>query len=146
MRIIAPVLLVLCLGACTAEVSKPAPKEQPPAGPEAGQPAPKVGHVDGAAAGKLLAGDSTVVVLDVRTPEEFEQGHIRKAVNLDFRAKDFEAQIAKLDRAKKYLVHCKSGGRSTSSLRVFEKLGFADVTHLDGGILAWESAGLETEK
>ena len=53
-----------------------------------------------------------VVVLDVRTPKEFKEGHIPGATNIDFTTPDFEKRIGKLDKSKTYLVHCASGGRS----------------------------------
>ncbi|MFP6881875.1 MAG: rhodanese-like domain-containing protein [Roseibacillus sp.] len=54
--------------------------------------------------------------------------------------------MGKLDRNKAYLVHCRSGGRSTNSLGVWKKLGFKRVYHLDGGFLAWQKAKLPVEK
>ena len=105
----------------------------------------KVTHVDGKEAGKLVAkGD--VVVIDIRTPSEFAGGHIAGATNINYRANNFSEQIEKLDRDKTYLVHCAVGGRSTSSLPKFEKLGFKHIIHLDGGIKAWEAAGNPVEK
>ena len=97
-----------------------------------------VTHVDAAAATMLLAGGENPTVLDVRTPEEFAEGHIEGAVNVDFKAEDFAGQAAKLDKSKPYLVHCRSGKRSTASLEVFKELGFSQIYHLDGGYLAWE--------
>jgi len=82
-----------------------------------------------------------VVILDIRTPKEFAEGHIAGAKNIDFRAADFEKQISVLDRTPHYLVHCASGGRSTQSLEVFKRLHFRSIVHLDGGIKAWQQAG-----
>jgi rhodanese-related sulfurtransferase len=100
----------------------------------------KIEHVDAAGAAKLIAAQK-VIVLDVRTPAEFEDGHIQGAKNLDFLASDFERQLAELDRDKTYLVHCASGRRSTNSLATFKQLGFKHVVHLDGGFRAWQKAG-----
>jgi len=102
---------------------------------------PAVKHVKAEAAAKLLADDSKVVVLDIRTPDEFKAGHIKGATNLDFYADDFETRLGKLDREKSYLVHCASGGRSGRSLALFNKLGFRSVYHLDDGFKGWEKAG-----
>lgn len=106
----------------------------------------EVTHVDAEQAAQLLKDQPEVVVLDVRTPEEFQSGHLAEAENIDFRAADFEANLSKLDREQPYLVHCRSGRRSESSLAFFKKLGFKKVYHLDGGILAWTEAGNETVK
>ena len=97
--------------------------------------------VDAAAAAELIAKpDDAPIVIDVRTPEEFAEGHIEGAINIDFKAATFKDELAKLDKDKTYLMHCRSGGRSTSAKPVFEELGFKSVYHLDGGILAWEEA------
>lgn len=111
----------------------------------AGPPATKIDHVDAAGAARLIA-DRKVIVLDIRTPDEFKAGHIAGAKLIDFRAADFEKKLSELDKAKTYLVHCASGGRSTRSLETFKKLRFQSVVHLDGGFRAWEKAGQPVEK
>lgn len=105
-----------------------------------------VKHVDAKEAAKLLKDDPKVVVLDIRTKKEFEQGHIKDAKNIDFWGDDFEADIKKLPADKTYLVHCASGGRSTKSLEVFKKLGFKSIVHLDGGFNAWKKADEPVDK
>lgn len=107
--------------------------------------APGVKHVDPQAAEKLIAAKQ-VIVLDLRTPSEFKTGRIAGAKNIDFLAPDFEARIDELDTNKTYLVHCASGGRSTHSLPVFHKHHFERLYHLDGGMKAWQKAGLPVEK
>ena len=102
-------------------------------------------HVKPAEAAKLVDGKQ-VTVLDVRTPEEFAEGHIKGAKNIDFHGRDFAARLKELDKSKPYLVHCRSGGRSTSSLATFKELGFEKIFHLDGGITDWEAAKLPLEK
>src|SRR3954470_11433636 len=76
-----------------------------------------VNHVNAKQAQKLVE-EKKVVVLDVRTPEEFKEGHIAGATNIDFRGPDFEKRIGQLDKSKSYLVHCAAGGRSTQSLPI----------------------------
>lgn len=107
-------------------------------------PAP-IKHVDPKNAQKLLA-QTNVVILDIRTPEEFKSYHIAGATNIDFNSSDFEQQINSLDKSKNYLVHCASGGRSGRSLKIFQKHDFQSVYHLDGGITAWKDAGLPVQK
>lgn len=99
-------------------------------------------HLLAQQAAQWLKTDKNVVVLDVRTPAEFRTGHLKNAVNVDYTALDFEQQLARLDKAKPYLLHCAVGGRSTKALPVLQKLGFRDVRHLDGGLQAWQSAKL----
>lgn len=107
---------------------------------------PAVKHVDAKGAAALLKKDSEVVVLDIRTPAEYKDGHIAKAKNIDFYADDFEKKLSALDKSKTYLVHCASGGRSKRSLTAFNKLGFKSVVHLDGGYKGWAKDGQPVEK
>jgi rhodanese-related sulfurtransferase len=83
-----------------------------------------------------------LVVLDVRTPEEFAEGHLEGAVLVDFYDADFADQLAALDPDVPYLLYCRSGNRSGQALGVMEQLGFTSVANLDGGIVAWSGAGL----
>lgn len=106
---------------------------------------PGVQHVDPKQAQAMVM-DKKVVVLDIRTPGEFSSGRIAGAKNIDFQAPDFEQRIDNLDKSKSYLVHCASGGRSTHSLMLFKKHQFQAIYHLDGGIKAWQKAGLPVEK
>lgn len=84
---------------------------------------------------------SKIIVVDIRTPGEFAKGHIKKAININMNDNDFSKQLAKLDREKTYLMHCRSGGRSTASLPVWNRLGFKNVLHLSSGTLGWVKAG-----
>jgi rhodanese-related sulfurtransferase len=106
--------------------------------------APKNISVD--AADKLLKSDHNIIVLDVRTPDEFKAGHIPGATNLDFFGDDFAKRVAALDKSKTYLVHCAAGGRSSQACKVFEKENFPSVLHLNEGFKAWEKAGKPVEK
>ncbi len=90
--------------------------------------------------------DEKIVILDIRTPEEFKEGRLAKAVNIDFMADDFEATIDKLDRDKTYVVHCKSGGRSGRAMAAFKEKGFKSILHMSDGFLGWSEAGLKSEK
>jgi rhodanese-related sulfurtransferase len=97
--------------------------------------------VDDAAA---LATDppADMVVLDVRTPEEFAEGHLDGAVLVDFYDADFADQLAALDPEVPYLVYCQSGNRSGQTLSMMEQIGFESAVDVDGGIVAWSAAGL----
>lgn len=91
-----------------------------------------------------LAQDSSqeVVVLDIRTPEEFAAGHIADSVMIDFYSPDFRAQLDELDKDASYLVYCRSGNRSSQAMPLFKDLGFTTVSELEGGIITWAEAGL----
>jgi len=81
------------------------------------------------------------VVLDVRTPAEFAEGHLRQAKNVDFESADFATQIAGLDKNATYAVYCRSGNRSGSALEQMSAAGFTHAYDLAGGIVAWQSMG-----
>lgn len=85
-----------------------------------------------------------LVILDVRTPEEFAEGHLDGAVMIDFYRDDFADQLTQLDPDVPYLVYCRSGNRSGQTAAIMEQLGFTDVVDVDGGILSWTEAGLPT--
>ncbi len=93
------------------------------------------------AAAKLLAEKKEVVILDVRTPEEFKEGHLKGAVNIDIRGKNFQEQVAKLDKSKTYLVNCAAGGRSATACTSMGGMGFTNAFNLEGGFRAWSAAG-----
>ena len=97
-------------------------------------------HLSAPEARELLKGPG-LQIIDVRTLEEFEQGHIKGAKLADFRGSRFAAHFVRFDQAAPTLVYCKSGGRSTEALAVFKRHGFERLYHLDGGILAWQECG-----
>jgi len=97
-------------------------------------------------AAAMIQARPDMVVLDVRTPGEFAAGHIEGAVNIDFKNANFATKIAKLDTSKTYLIHCRSGARSTRSLTAFKAEGFENIVHMNGGILDWNKSGLPTVK
>jgi rhodanese-related sulfurtransferase len=88
-----------------------------------------------------LRKDASVVVLDVRTAEEFDDGHMPGAINLDIRGGKFAETLAGLDKSKTYLVHCAVGGRSAKACGQMDGMKFDKVLNLSGGITAWEAAG-----
>lgn len=90
------------------------------------------------------AGNRDFVVLDVRTPGEFERGHLDRAVLVDYRSPGFREEVAGLDREKTYLVYCRTGNRSGSALGIMKELGFRSLYHLDGGIKRWREEGFSS--
>ena len=110
---------------------------------------PAIVHVDARQAGELLSGPdkkNSPIIIDIRTSDEFRDGHLKGARQIDFLEEGFAEKVRKLDRSRPYLIHCRSGGRSSSSLALWKKMKFKKVYHLDGGILAWEKAGLPVVK
>ncbi len=84
-----------------------------------------------------------VQLIDVRTPEEYEEGHILNAQNIDYNSPNFEVDITKLDKTKPVLLYCKSGNRSGKSSQIFLEAGFKTIYDLEGGITEWIDKGLE---
>ena len=82
-------------------------------------------------------------IVDVRTPQEYAQGHLPGAVNMDVSSPDFAAQIATLDPRAPYAVYRHSGNRSGVAVAAMADQGFTNTYHLDGGITAWQQAGGE---
>ena len=92
--------------------------------------------------GELIETDSKIKLIDVRTPEEFEAGRIPGAVNIDFQNPEFIKNVETgIAPGTPIALYCRSGRRSADAAKVLAKAGY-NVTDLDGGILAWEKAGL----
>lgn len=86
------------------------------------------------------------VILDVRTSEEYSQGHIENAVNIDVKSDSFPDELQNIDKNDTYLVHCRSGGRSERAVSIMEEMGFTDIYEIGGGFSEWQSEGLPVAK
>lgn len=102
--------------------------------------------VDSQGAERIISTNKSVVVLDVRTPKEFEKGHLPGATNMNFFADDFDQQLGKLDKSKSYLVYCASGGRSSDARDKMKEMQFKSVYQLEGGFKDWEKSGKQVAK
>lgn len=87
---------------------------------------------------ELINNNDTLVIVDVRTPEEYNGGHIEKAINIDFYNSDFENNLRTLDKNLPYLIYCRSGNRSNMAKDIFQQMGFGEVYELDGGYNLWQ--------
>jgi rhodanese-related sulfurtransferase len=156
--VLAPVLaLTLALGACSGEPNRkdksdgaPAPLPYLPAlasakaatGAATGEAVTAIRDVSVEEANALIAAEAPVTVLDLRTPEEFVGGHIKGAINLDATSEDFVDQLGALRKDRTYLIHCRSGRRSSAALETMREADFAAIAHMDDGMIGWEEAGL----
>jgi thioredoxin len=86
-----------------------------------------------------------VQLVDVRTPEEFSEQHIKGALNINIRAGNFESEMLRLNKENPVYFYCLSGGRSAKAVQWAAANGFKEVYHLDGGILQWNNAGKPVE-
>lgn len=115
--------LLAMLGLCSACQSQDIPTLEPQAYEEA------------------LHTDTAAVLIDVRQPDEYAEGHLRDAQLLNvLDTATFQAGIAALDKSKHYYIYCRSGRRSHNAATQMKAIGL-QVTDLKGGITAWQSAG-----
>jgi thioredoxin len=110
------------------------------------------GSKDGYTSGNVQQFDSVInassneQIVDVRTPEEYAEGHIQGAQNIDWKNAEFAINVGALDKSKPVLVYCQSGNRSKQAAEYLTNNGFTTVYELDGGISSWTEAGKPTEK
>lgn len=109
-----------------------------------GQSAEGLAHID---VQQFKAGieKKDIILLDVRTPEEYAQGHIPEASTINFYAADFKEKVNLIQKDKEVYVYCRSGNRSGQAAKIMMDLGFQKVNNLIGGIGAWHRAGFPLE-
>lgn len=110
--------------------------------PEVGESSDLISVQDASVLIESRAGDPSFVIVDVRTPEEFAQGHIEDAVNIDVEDASFAPAIADLDPGVTYLVYCRTGNRSATAVAQMRSAGLTDVIDVEGGVVSWTEAGL----
>lgn len=93
----------------------------------------------------MLAQQEDIIILDVRTPAEYEAGHLKGARLIDIYAADFQERLQGLDPNKTYLVYCAVGGRSREALQLMGQLGFQQVYDASEGLSALKNAGIPVE-
>lgn len=99
-----------------------------------------------AAEATLLINRDEAKVVDVREPDEFAAGHLPDAINIPLG--QLAKRVGELDNWKTFplLVYCASGGRSARACTDLRKQGFEKLHNLDGGVSAWQKAGLPVRK
>ncbi|MDH3248929.1 MAG: rhodanese-like domain-containing protein [Acidimicrobiia bacterium] len=105
------------------------------------QTAQVTGLVDSARAEQLIESVDDLVVLDVRTPEEFAAGALPGAILVDINGPSFTDEVSELDTDLPYLVYCRSGNRSAAAVEIMEDLGFGEIYELTNGVQAWVASG-----
>jgi rhodanese-related sulfurtransferase len=86
------------------------------------------------------------IVIDVRTPQEYAEGHIWQTINIDYSTARFKEEIGEFDKTFTYIVYCQTGYRSNLACKIMEELGFKYVINITGGYVAWTAEGLPVEK
>lgn len=85
-------------------------------------------------------------VIDVRTPQEFSEGHLKNADLINFYDPEFRTKLLEMNRHQPTIIYCRSGNRSGRALEMMRQLGFKNVYDIQGGILAWQTAGYPVQK
>ena len=85
--------------------------------------------------------DSDYILVDVRTIEEYESGHIQDAVNFDFYSESFQNDILSLDKSSSIILYCRTQNRSTKTANYLKENGYKEITVLEGGITSWVKNG-----
>jgi rhodanese-related sulfurtransferase len=86
------------------------------------------------------------VALDVRTPDEFKDGHIEGAINVDYNSGGFRTELSQLVKNRTYLTYCRTGRRSDDAVHIMRSMGFERIIRIKGDILGWKSQKLPVVK
>lgn len=105
------------------------------------QASQKIETVDSATFKERISGASEVQLLDVRTAEEFAEGHLESAINIDVHGPSFTKKVSEqLGKSQPIYLYCRSGKRSMMAAKELEKEGYS-IVNLKDGILGWLDAG-----
>ena len=85
--------------------------------------------------------ESDYILVDVRTAEEYESGHIQDAVNFDFYSESFQKEILSLDKSSLIILYCRTQNRSTKTANYLKENGYKEITIIEGGITSWIKSG-----
>ena len=106
---------------------------------------PNVPQVDTTEVKKAIDTKENVILLDVRTPSEYAEGHIKGSMLMPLQT--LQQNVTQLtDKSKKIYVYCRSGSRSAQAVTLLQQLGFTNVENMKGGILAWSAKGYPVSK
>lgn len=86
-----------------------------------------------------------VQLLDVRTADEFEEGHLDDAINIDVLKEDFSEKAESLDKDKPLYLYCRSGNRSAKASSILKDMGFNEIYDMEGGYLLWSSENIDSQ-
>ena len=134
-----PVIAIICAGCNTSAVETTPPQKM----------TQSVTEVTSAEANALIqsnAENPDFIIIDVRTPEEYNAGHLENARLINYNSASFIEEISKLARDKKYLIYCRTGNRSSGARDKMTELGFLDIYHLTHGITEWTAQGYPVVK
>jgi thioredoxin 1 len=123
-----PLIIALLVAVCTC--GPVSPRKRPES-------------ISSASAARWTQGESKPVILDVRTENEYNEGHIAGAKWISWTSREFDNRVtSELDPSQPVLVYCRSGKRSAAASEKLVSLGFSDVRNLKGGVLSWQNESL----
>jgi rhodanese-related sulfurtransferase len=108
------------------------------------KPSPIIKDITTQEASALIEENPDLIIIDVRTPAEFDSGHIENAINIDYYSETFQDELDNRDKDKTYLIYCEIGVRSADALAIMQQLGFMEVYNMQGGISQWQQDKLPT--
>ena len=85
--------------------------------------------------------DTDYILVDVRTLEEYDSGHIQEAIHIDFYSESFQKEILSLDKSSSIILYCRTQNRSTKTANYLKENGYKEITVLEGGITSWVKNG-----
>lgn len=129
--------LFLCIASLASCQNKKAAPELTPADKPTKSATPLYKVITPADFAAKIKEQTDLQLVDVRRPNEFAEGHIEGAVNIDFFGASFNSDFSKLDKEKPVLLYCRSGKRSGASSKKLVAMGFSEIYDLKGGFLAW---------
>jgi len=129
--VLAGFLVISCNPSSSSETQENATDTAP------ANPAERVLDKEAFAAGMKKSG---AVLVDLRMPGEFDQGHIEGAINIDFFGPEFKYKLLELNKKKKYYLYCKNETRSKMSMQFMQDNDFNEVYMLKGGYEEWNTA------
>jgi len=95
---------------------------------------------------EMMQKEKNIIILDVRTPQEYQEGHISNAINIPVQILGQQLDKLKNFKDKKILVYCRSGHRSAIASQILDRAGFKNVYNLKGGLFEWKASGLPLVK
>jgi rhodanese-related sulfurtransferase len=138
---------ITLLAGCASEETNTEPKTMMVS--ESAFQAPVVTNLSAQEAYALIqekSDDPNFKILDVRTPDEYNTGHIEGAINIDYNSDTFKDILSKLDKSGEYLVYCRSGSRSSGAVKTMEDMKFTTIYHMGGGIIEWSAEALPFDR
>ncbi|ACL17415.1 rhodanese-like domain-containing protein [Methanosphaerula palustris] len=83
-------------------------------------------------------------IIDVRTRDEYDEGHLQGAINMDLLNGELSAGVNTLKKNIPYVVYCRRGNRGKKAMDLLQSAGFSEVYNISGGYEQWKAAGLPT--